>query len=100
MGLMATLRALWDTAQTSPSTTTFLRGDLTWASPGASSVPVTTKGDLLGYDTAAARIPVGTDGYVLTADSTEALGVKWAAASGGSGLTHAQVVGRQALGGF
>lgn len=100
MSWQSTLRSLFVTGQEAPDTTKFLRADLTWASPGASSVPVTTKGDLLGYDTAAARIPVGTDGYVLTADSTEALGVKWAAASGGSGLTHAQVVGRQALGGF
>lgn len=100
MSWLATLRALFVTGQESPSTSTFLRGDLTWASPGASSVPVTTKGDLLGYDTAANRIPVGTDGYVLTADSTQALGVKWAAASGGSGASPAQVAARLALGGF
>jgi hypothetical protein len=98
MGLLATLKALWTTALNTPSTTNFLRGDLTWASPGASSVPVTTKGDLLGYDTAANRVPVGANDTVLTADSTQALGVRWAAASGG--VTHAQVVGRQALGGF
>ena len=30
-------------------------------------------------------MPIGTNGQVLTADSTEALGLKWAAAS--SGLT-------------
>jgi hypothetical protein len=39
---------------------------------------VTTKGDLLGYSTVPARVPVDTDGYVLTADSAQALGVKWA----------------------
>lgn len=44
---------------------------------------VTTKGDLLGYDTAPNRIPVGTDTFVLTADSTQALGIKWAAAASG-----------------
>lgn len=49
----------------------------------AGTLSVTTKGDLQGYDTAANRIPVGTDGYVLTADSTQALGLKWA--SGGAG---------------
>lgn len=38
---------------------------------------VTTKGDLLGRSTVPARVPVGTDGQVLTADSGEALGVKW-----------------------
>lgn len=53
-----------------------------WATPSGST-PVTTKGDLFGYDTGVARIPVGTNGQVLTADSTQALGVKWAAAGGG-----------------
>ena len=47
--------------------------------------PLTTKGDLMGFNTDAARIPVGTDGHVLTADSAQALGVKWAAAAGGGG---------------
>lgn len=46
---------------------------------GAGSNTLTTKGDLFGYDTAATRIPVGTNTHVLTADSTQALGVKWAA---------------------
>jgi len=45
--------------------------------------PLTTKGDLLGFSSADARIPVGANGYVLTADSTQTLGVKWAAPSGG-----------------
>lgn len=52
---------------------------------GGSASPLTTKGDLWGYGTADARIPVGTDGQVLKADSTQALGVRWAAESGGSG---------------
>jgi hypothetical protein len=50
---------------------------------------VDAKGDLL-VGTAAdtvARLAVGvTNGHVLTADSTETLGVKWAA-SGGGGVT-------------
>ena len=45
---------------------------------------VTTKGDLEGFSTVAARIPVGTNTQVLTADSAEALGVKWAAPAAGS----------------
>lgn len=55
-------------------------GGLQWiATPsGGASDPLTTKGDLFGFDTDAARIPVGTNNQVLTADSAEALGVKWA----------------------
>jgi len=40
--------------------------------------PLTTKGDVWGYSTLDARIPVGTNNQVLTADSAQALGVKWA----------------------
>ena len=53
-----------------------------WAT-SADQTPLTTKGDLFGFDTADARIPVGTNGHILTADSTQSLGVKWAAASTG-----------------
>jgi hypothetical protein len=53
-----------------------------WATT-ADQTPLTTKGDLFGFDTADARIPVGTNGHILTADSTQALGVKWAAPAGG-----------------
>jgi hypothetical protein len=48
---------------------------------GATS-PLTTKGDIWGYSTLDARIPIGANNTVLTADSAEALGVKWAAATG------------------
>jgi hypothetical protein len=41
--------------------------------------PTTTKGDVSGYDTTFARIPIGSDTQVLTADSAQALGLKWAA---------------------
>ena len=41
--------------------------------------PLTTKGDILGFSTVNARLPVGTNGQVITADSTQALGIKWAA---------------------
>lgn len=54
-----------------------------WATPTGSS-PLTTKGDVYGYSTTNARIPVGTDGQVLTADSAQALGVKWATPASGT----------------
>ena len=43
--------------------------------------PLTTKGDLYGFSTLDARIPIGTNNQVLTADSAEALGLKWATPS-------------------
>ena len=52
-----------------------------WSSAGGSS-PLTTKGDLYVYGTGNARLPVGTNGHALVADSTQALGVKWAAVAG------------------
>ena len=48
---------------------------------GATS-PLTTKGDLYGFGTSDARIPIGTNNHVLTADSTQSLGLKWAAPAG------------------
>lgn len=58
--------------------------DCEWVDPAAGSSPLTTKGDVHVYGAADARLPVGTNGQVLTADSSQALGVKWAAAAGGS----------------
>jgi len=58
---------------------------------GAGS-PLTTKGDIFGFDTANARIPVGTDGQVLTADSVEALGVKWADPTGGANTALSNLI--------
>ena len=67
--------------------TTFLRGDQTWAAVSAAdAIPETlidAKGDLIvgtANDTAA-RLGVGSNGQVLTADSAQASGVKWAAAA-------------------
>lgn len=50
---------------------------------GGTTSPLTTKGDVYVFGTVNDRLPIGTNDYVLTADSTQALGVKWAAASGG-----------------
>lgn len=62
------------------------KGRITAASNGSGggSSPLTTKGDLFGFSTVAARIPVGADGTFLVADSTQALGVKYTALSGGA----------------
>ena len=57
-------------------------GSSTTVSGGTTS-PLTTKGDLWGYSSTNARIPVGANNTVLTADSSQALGVKWAVPAGG-----------------
>jgi len=59
-------------------------GDITITNSMATAIDA--KGDLVvgtGADTFS-RLAVGTNTYVLTADSAEATGLKWAAASGGS----------------
>lgn len=60
--------------------------------------PLTTKGDLLGYSTVNARLAVGTDGQVVTADSTQALGIKWATPTTGT-VTAVSVVSANGLAG-
>ena len=50
---------------------------------GGGSSPLTTKGDIYVYGSSDDRLPVGTNDYVLTADSTQTLGVKWAASASG-----------------
>jgi len=56
-------------------------------SPGSDEgTDLTTKGDLHGYSTTNTRIPIGSNNQVLTADSTQALGLKWATAGGGGAL--------------
>jgi len=52
---------------------------------------LTTKGDLHGYSTSNTRIPIGSDNQVLTADSAQALGLKWAAAGGGASVSIQKV---------
>jgi hypothetical protein len=57
-----------------------------WVAVGGGS-PLTTKGDLYGFSTVDARIPIGANDTVLTADSTQSLGLKWAAPAAGGGMT-------------
>ena len=66
---------------------TVVAGVPAWAT-ASDQTPLTTKGDLLGFSTLDARIPIGANGTLLTADSTESLGLKWAAPAGG-GATYA-----------
>ena len=54
---------------------------------GGGASPLTTKGDLYGFSTLDARIPIGTNNQVLTADSAQALGLKWATPAAGGGMT-------------
>jgi len=62
---------------------TKLIGSASLTPGGDSGTDLTTKGDIHGYSSSNTRIPVGDDDQVLTADSSEALGVKWATAGGG-----------------
>ena len=50
---------------------------------GVSEDLLTVKGDTHGFSTVNARVPIGIDSTILTADSTEALGLKWAATAAG-----------------
>tara|TARA_R110000824_G_scaffold7499_1_gene33441 strand:- start:841 stop:1377 length:537 start_codon:yes stop_codon:yes gene_type:complete len=43
-----------------------------------------TKGDTHGFTTENARVPIGINNQVLQADSTEALGLKWATLANGN----------------
>lgn len=62
-----------------------------WADPAGGASPLTTKGDVFVYGSADARLPVGTDDQVLTADSAQALGVKWATPSTGGTVPACRV---------
>lgn len=54
--------------------------------------PLTTKGDVIGFSTVNARLAVGSDTQVLTADSSQALGVKWATPTTGTVTSVAMTV--------
>lgn len=100
-GSTAASRYVGGTTSGAPVAGTFLLGDFvidqtgkawictvagspgTWTQlAGGFSDPTTTKGDFIVHGTTTTRFPVSTDGFVITADSTQTLGVKWAAAGG------------------
>ena len=56
-------------------------GSAALAPGGDSGTDLTTKGDLHGYSSSNTRVPIGDNDQVLTADSAQALGLKWAAVS-------------------
>lgn len=79
------------TPSSGPTGATGATGPTGPAGPSGAA-PLTTKGDLLGYNTASTRVPIGTDGQVLTADSAQALGLKWATPTTGTVTSVAMTV--------
>jgi hypothetical protein len=77
----------------SAGATRFLCENATFSTPSGGSAALTTKGDLLGFDTVADRVPIGSNGQVLTADSTQALGLKWAPGSLATLTTKGDLLG-------
>ena len=77
---------------------TVVAGVPAW-STASDQTPLTTKGDLFTFSTLDARLGVGANGTTLVADSSEATGLKWAAAggaytlinSGGTALTGSSI---------
>jgi hypothetical protein len=62
---------------------TFFTAGVATANAAIPKSTVTTKGDIIAATASATvtRVAAGTNGYILTADSTEAAGIKWAAAA-------------------
>jgi hypothetical protein len=62
---------------------TFFTAGVATADAAVPKSTVTTKGDILAATASATvtRVGAGTNGFILTADSTEAAGIKWAAAT-------------------
>lgn len=72
-----------------------------WTTPVAGlSDPTTTKGDIVVHGAATTRQPVGTDGQVLTADSTQATGLRWTAATSSGEANTASNIGSTGIGVF
>ena len=69
-------------AGTSALATGILKSTTSTGALSTIAIPA-VKGDLLTYSTVPAILGAGTNDYVLTADSTQALGIKWAAPTGG-----------------
>ena len=55
-----------------------MSGGMGGGEAGVAEDLLTTKGDTHGFSTENARVAIGSNTQVLTADSTEALGLKWA----------------------
>jgi hypothetical protein len=62
---------------------TFFTAGVATANAAIPKSTVTTKGDIIAATASATvtRVAAGTNGYILTADSTQAAGIKWAAAA-------------------
>ena len=62
---------------------TFFTAGVATADAAIPKSTVTTKGDIIAATASATvtRVAAGTNGYILTADSAEAAGIKWAAAT-------------------
>jgi hypothetical protein len=67
----------------------FIWNQVAWVEVTALVDPTTAKGDLIARGAAAppGRLAAGTDGQVLSADSTQALGLKWITPAAGSTQT-------------